>query len=210
MYDDSIIIITADHGEAFFEHGACDHGFTLYNEEIKVPLLMRFPSSMACAADMRFPPQLVDIGATILHLIDARFPYEVDGISLVASPSMGDNERKRQRIFSEEHMKGIPKVAMIEGRMKYIYNIPEERIVEAYDLLEDEGEGTNLVMVDRPDVVLDRKERDIRAWLSQKNEVRKGIARTRDQAMIDSRTLEQLKSLGYIQYEGDTGDEPPR
>ncbi|MGA1843667.1 MAG: sulfatase [bacterium] len=199
LYDDSIIIITADHGEAFFEHGACDHGFTLYNEETMVPLLMRFPSSMACTADMSIPPQLVDIGATILSLINARFPYEVDGLCLVASPRRGNDQRTRQRIFSEEHMKGIPKVAMIEGHMKYIYHLPEERIVEAYDLQGDEGECTNLVMADRPDGVLNRKGDEIRAWLSRKSGVRKGIARTQNQAEIDPRTLEQLKSLGYIE-----------
>ena len=33
LFENSVIIITSDHGEAFFEHGACDHGFTLYNED---------------------------------------------------------------------------------------------------------------------------------------------------------------------------------
>jgi len=65
LYDDSIIILTSDHGEAFFEHGECDHGFTLYNEEIRVPLIIRFPSSADSSINDRINPQLIDIGVTI-------------------------------------------------------------------------------------------------------------------------------------------------
>ncbi len=43
LYDSSLLVITSDHGEQFFEHGAWEHGYTLYNEEVKIPLVIKFP-----------------------------------------------------------------------------------------------------------------------------------------------------------------------
>jgi arylsulfatase A-like enzyme len=202
LFEDSVIIITSDHGEAFFEHGACDHGFTLYNEEIEVPLLMRLPDSMDFEINTQIKPQLIDVGVTLLNIIGAEFPYKVDGLSLITLRNDGNNEQKRHRIYSEEYMKGIPKAAMIEDDMKYIYHIPQESIVEIYNLSEDEGEEENQLMNDNLIASNVRKEKDIKTWLLHKEEQRNGISKKRQQTVIDPRTLEQLKSLGYIQHEG--------
>ena len=200
LYDDSIIIVTSDHGEAFFEHGECDHGFTLYNEEIEVPLIMRLPSSMDYAINEHAKTQLIDLGVTILDIIGAGFPYEVDGISILLPD---DGLHERQRIYSEEYMKGFPKVALIEGNMKYIFHIPEERIVEVYDLNKDDEEKNSLIGPGYPSDAYYRMKKEIRTWLEQKGALQKRISKKPDQAPIDPRTLEQLKSLGYIQYQGE-------
>ncbi len=203
LFEKSIIIITSDHGEAFFEHGACDHGFTLYNEEIKVPLLMRLPESMDSEININIKPQLIDIGVTILDIIGTEFPYEVDGLSLVSHGKKRMKEQVRKTIYSEEYMKGFPKVAMIEEDMKYIYHIPQEKIVEIYNLSKDEGEEENLLTNDALISSNDQnqKEKDILTWLHLREAQRNRISEKREQAEIDPRTLEQLKSLGYIQYE---------
>jgi arylsulfatase A-like enzyme len=202
LFEDSVIIITSDHGESFFEHGACDHGFTLYNEEIEVPLLMRFPESLDFTINDHFKPQLIDIGVTLLNIIGAEFPYEVDGLSFVSLDNKRNNEQTRQKIYSEEYMKGVPKVAIIEEDMKYIYHIPQEKIVEVYNLSEDEGEEENLLMNYNLIASNDQKKKEIRTWLHMKEAQRNRISKKREQAVIDPRTLEQLKSLGYIQYDG--------
>jgi arylsulfatase A-like enzyme len=203
LFKDSIIIITSDHGEAFFEHGACDHGFTLYNEEIKVPLLIRFPASFDFSIMEHKRPQLIDIGVTLLHLIGDGFPYDVDGRSLVSVSRKKDQESMRTRSFSEEYMKGIPKISMIEKDIKYIYHIPQGKIVEVYDLLEDDGEQNNLLDADSAVASYSQQEEDIQTWLDRNESMRNRISKQKHQAEIDSRTLEQLKSLGYIQYSGD-------
>ncbi|MGA1840536.1 MAG: sulfatase [bacterium] len=201
LFDDTIIIITSDHGEAFFEHGECDHGFTLYNEEIEVPLLMRFPHSMDLEINTHIKPLLIDIGVTLLDIIGAQFPYEVDGLSLVSQGKKRNREQKRQRIYSEEYMKGVPKIAVIEDDMKYIYHIPQEKIVEVYNLREDKGEKENLLMNEKIAASNEQREEDIGTWLHLKETRRDSISKKREQTEIDPLTLEQLKSLGYIQYE---------
>ena len=100
-------------------------------------------------------------------------------------------------------MKGFPKVALIEGNMKYIFHIPEERIVEVYDLNKDDEEKNSLIGPGYPSDAYYRMKKEIRTWLEQKGALQKRISKKPDQAPIDPRTLEQLKSLGYIQYQGE-------
>ena len=202
LYDDSLIILTSDHGEAFFEHGACDHGFTLYNEEIRVPLIIRFPTSFDFTINASIKPQLIDIGVTILDLMGAAFPYEVDGLSLISFGKKKGVVSPRKRIYSEEYMKGFPKVSMIERDMKYTYHISQERIVEGYDLAKDDTERQNLLKMDENVDSKGAIAKEIQAWLLRNEDFRNLISTKRDQAEIDPHTLEQLKSLGYIQYEG--------
>ena len=197
LYDESVIIITSDHGEAFFEHGACDHGFTLYNEEIRVPLLMRLPSSMPYIINEYCKPQLSDIGVTLLNLIGTKFPYQVDGQNLVSLSKKKTRQPTKKRIYSEEYMKGFPKVAVIENDRKYIYHIPQKRIVEVYNLANDDKEYNNLVSTYESGLK-GQEEKEIEDWLRRKAEWRDTIINQKEQAVIDPRVREQLKSLGYL------------
>ncbi|MBN2372275.1 sulfatase [bacterium] len=199
LYNDSVIILTSDHGEAFFEHGECDHGFTLYNEEIRVPLIIRLPPSASSEINDCILPQLIDIGVTILDMIGARFPYDVDGLSLLCAIKKGKVDQWRDAQFSEEYMKGFPKAAMIKEGIKYIYNIFEGRIVEVYDMADDDREQNNLAAAHSFSDFYACIEKQIQEWLTGKECLRNKISGKRDRANIDARTLEQLKSLGYIQ-----------
>jgi len=136
-------------------------------------------------------------------MIGAEFPYEVDGLSLVSPGKKRKAGQKREKIYSEEYMKGFPKVAMIQKDIKYIYHVPEGRIVEVYDLTEDDGEQNNLKIVGQFPDSYTHMEKEIQDWLISKERLRNKISKKRDQAEIDPRTLEQLKSLGYIQHEGE-------
>lgn len=71
-YDDSLIVLTADHGEEFHEHGGWWHGITLYEEQIHVPLIMKLPK--AELAGMRVPWQVreIDVAPTFAYLTKAR------------------------------------------------------------------------------------------------------------------------------------------
>ena len=86
--DDALVIVTADHGEAFNEHGALQHSTSLYEEVLRVPLLVRFPAGSPWAAHHgRSLPQrvsLADLFPTLLELAGARGPaYALDGRSLL-------------------------------------------------------------------------------------------------------------------------------
>lgn len=71
-YDDSLIVLTADHGEEFHEHGGWWHGITLYDEQIHVPLIMKLPR--AELSGMRVPWQVreIDVAPTFAYLTKAK------------------------------------------------------------------------------------------------------------------------------------------
>jgi len=76
------VIVTADHGDEFFEHGGKGHQRTLYREVVQVPLLVRVPGVTAGQVVDR-PVSLVDIMPTVLDLLGARGPAGLNGSSLV-------------------------------------------------------------------------------------------------------------------------------
>lgn len=67
-YDDTLIIVTADHGEEFWEHGGIGHGYTLYNEQLHVPLMVKLPKHDAGAKRLDALVELRDITPTILEV----------------------------------------------------------------------------------------------------------------------------------------------
>ena len=69
LLENSLVIITADHGEAFFEHGFFDHGNNLYNEEINIPLIIKFPDGMRCPDNTQRKVGLIDIVPTIAQIL---------------------------------------------------------------------------------------------------------------------------------------------
>ncbi|MBU4149065.1 MAG: sulfatase-like hydrolase/transferase, partial [Candidatus Omnitrophica bacterium] len=84
FYDDSVIVISADHGEAFGEHNLyCEHANTLYDELIRVPLIIRFPG--AAFKDKRVKRQVrsIDLMPTILNYSNLKIPQHLDGESLL-------------------------------------------------------------------------------------------------------------------------------
>lgn len=91
MYSNSIIIITSDHGEEFFEHGWISHGHTLYDEQLKVPLIIRLPDNIHKTSDEI--ANQVDIVPTILSLLEIPVPGHIDGRSLL-------NNKKRPDPYS--------------------------------------------------------------------------------------------------------------
>lgn len=64
--DDTLVVLTADHGEAFAEHGMLGHKHSLHTEEVHVPLILRWPGEVQAGAQVRDPVSLVDVAPTLL------------------------------------------------------------------------------------------------------------------------------------------------
>jgi arylsulfatase A-like enzyme len=106
LYDDTVIILTSDHGEEFNEHGGFWHGLTLYDEQIRVPLLIKWARNgeKAVRGADEGVARLIDVGPTILGLADIDVPEGMQGIDLRA-PYSTRLEKDRQ-VFSEEDHEG--------------------------------------------------------------------------------------------------------
>ncbi|MCH2101183.1 MAG: sulfatase [Planctomycetes bacterium] len=90
--DRDLLIITSDHGEEFYDHGQWLHGQSLYEEQIRVPLILRGPKipSGTVALD---PVQLIDLVPTIAAWIGSELPWPVQGVSLLSDPRPTGDER---------------------------------------------------------------------------------------------------------------------
>jgi arylsulfatase A-like enzyme len=70
LLENTLVIITSDHGEEFFEHGEIGHRRTLYEESIRIPLIMRLPGEIPAGSTVSSPARIYDIAPTIVDLLD--------------------------------------------------------------------------------------------------------------------------------------------
>jgi hypothetical protein len=82
MYDNTAIIVLADHGEEFWEHGGTDHGKTLYEEQLRVPLVWKLPGGSHKGARRDALVEMVDIAPTILEMVGAPLEPRFQGRSI--------------------------------------------------------------------------------------------------------------------------------
>jgi choline-sulfatase len=142
LADNTAIVVMADHGEAWGEHKTYFHGQDLFDEQLRVPLIIAVPGQEAQVLDDQVA--LVDVGPTLLDLVGAPVPAGMRGRSLLARIRGG--ERPPHPIFSEL----LPATAwphhaamMVDGKHKVIHRISDRRW-EMYDLSVDPGEHKNL------------------------------------------------------------------
>jgi hypothetical protein len=132
-----ILIVSADHGEAFGEHATFQHTKTLYEELIHVPLLVRGPGVAARKIDARVG--LIDLGPTILDVFGVDTPAAFEGQSLVPLLAGRDEALDRPLVIE-----GRLRRAMYVGDGLKVIEDERRKTVEVYDLGRDPGETTNL------------------------------------------------------------------
>jgi tetratricopeptide (TPR) repeat protein len=94
LYNDALIAVMADHGEALGEHGERSHGIFLYDETIHVPLLFKLPGAHPGAKRVQTRAGLIDITPTILDAAGLRIPEAVQGQSLLSLGKPGPVETR--------------------------------------------------------------------------------------------------------------------
>ena len=83
LADDTLVIFTSDHGEEFGEHGVVGwHSHTLYDELLRVPLLIRFPDGFAAGQTVEAQVRLLDLAPTITSAVGIEAPSTFEGIDL--------------------------------------------------------------------------------------------------------------------------------
>jgi arylsulfatase A-like enzyme len=195
LTENTILIITSDHGESFFEHGYGSHGFTVYNPEIDIPLIVKFPKSVKLPDIQDHNLELMDIPATILAILNYSFPYPVSGINLLNTPD------DRRAVFSEEmaeEYKGAPKIAMIKNGFKAIFRPQQQKVTELYNAATDKSETTNLVSR-HPDMAKKFAEEILSAQANRLRIKKELGLKTASKEIQDPGKINQLKALGYIQ-----------
>ncbi|HTY70882.1 MAG TPA: sulfatase-like hydrolase/transferase, partial [Actinomycetes bacterium] len=83
LYDGAAILLVADHGEEFWDHGSWQHGHTLYGELVRVPFVLKLPAGRQAGLRVRGAVQLADVLPTVLDLLGETVPKTVTGRSLL-------------------------------------------------------------------------------------------------------------------------------
>jgi arylsulfatase A-like enzyme len=163
--EESMIFVTADHGEEFLEHGSIEHGQTVYEESIKVPLVLFCPSYVAGPLRVEDQVGLIDVTPTILNALSIERPQHFEGKSLMplVSPDFGAfDESPRpcgipaECLISEAVIHRSEKKALRWPPWKLIFD-PFFGAAELYQITEDPNEITNLIET-RSDIASDLTE----------------------------------------------------
>jgi len=144
LYDRSTIVLLSDHGEGLGDHGEQEHGLFVYDEAIRVPLIIKQESNAGAGRRISDLVQHVDVVPTILELVKAPLPGNLRGRSL--KPLLEETGRLRERpvyseaLYAHYHFGWSELTALTDGRYHYI-SAPRE---ELYDLTSDPDQRENL------------------------------------------------------------------
>jgi arylsulfatase A-like enzyme len=199
IYDNTMIIITADHGEFFGEHGFQDHGYELYEEVLKIPLIIKYPSAASKKGVYEKKASLVDIMPTILNFVRIPLPGDIQGTDLFADTNSVLAEiyhREYPRPGREERFTRELKAVYMDN-YKFIkdYSQSSERRDELYDLERDAYESHNIID-DLPEQAK-AMEKELAEWYPP-GESQLFLS---EPAIMDQSTREGLQALGYLSDE---------
>lgn len=200
LYDNTLIIITSDHGEAFGEkHGDIieyNHGDHLYDTTQHVPLIIKLPTERDINHRISHIVQLIDIAPSILEFLGNNKYAPFKGVSLMDlikgqkrnksgisfSESASPLNTTQEKILNERRLSSVR-----TEKIKYIRNITGQR-QELYDLVLDPEEIKNIISENRQ--LAKESYQEIIENLGQETDSEKP-------ATIDPSVIDQLKSLGY-------------
>lgn len=215
LYDETLIVLTSDHGEQLGEkagaagNGSRDgdfygiHGNTLYDELLRVPLIIKLPGVQHSGKRVSSISRTIDIMPTMLDVLGLPTPPQLQGESL--RPSWERPGRKTGEAISESLSTRNEGKSVREGPYKYIVSMTTAEVnahgratiparpslVELYDLATDPGEKTNLIKKPGMAKVVTRLDALLRRRVAER------VGRS-SSVPIDPEALEQLRALGYV------------
>ncbi|HJS73211.1 MAG TPA: sulfatase-like hydrolase/transferase, partial [Vicinamibacteria bacterium] len=200
-YDRALIVVTADHGEGFYEHGFWQHSEVIYSEVTRVPLIVKWPENVRRGRESRVVDQL-HLFPTILEAASLETPLARKGLAAAE-----EAEALTEITWEGNETRGAAmKIAIRKGPLKYVATFEGDvsdpkfvsRLVreELYDRSRDPGETNDLYGKTAAASSRSGFQSDARRFLE---EVR--ARRSSDPAraiVLDEETRERLRALGYL------------
>ena len=192
LYDELTIVVTSDHGEEFNEHGGFWHGTTLYDEQVRVPLLVKLPNGRRGGTVVRHWVQSIDLMPTMLRQLGIEVPPGVQGGDLFVGTDVvyAEESHEGNVLESVRHLDGTDEHKLITA------NPDNPRGLEPLELYRvdlDPGEQQNLARTS-PDQVR----------VSTKALIQQRVQATEDAIVADSVELDDdvaahLEAIGYME-----------
>jgi arylsulfatase A-like enzyme len=206
-YERTLIVLAADHGESLGAHGIWfDHGGHLYEDELRVPLILRFPGGGHAGTRVARQVRLLDVAPTVLEVLGLAGTMPASGASLVELASGRADERERAS-YAISDISGNLSGFDIEGRRlslrtrghKLIWSSPHwldtlavGAAEQYFDLGRDPGETDDLRAGDRvPSAPFEDLQKQLHAW-------RDATATLTPEREVDDAVLQELRKLGYL------------
>ncbi len=217
IYDNATIILLSDHGEEFLEHDSWNHATDLYNEQIKIPLIIKFPNQKFRGKKISANVSLLDVMPTLLDYYGIDSHLNIAGKSLMGIIAGNDKSLDERfvvsSIFRSKPFSFLPgKIALIHKGFKLIFNEPLQKKTlayfhkdppfiskyELYDLKKDKNERVNLFGNKSKSKQIQRIFKTLVELVKQmkKNKIN---AVDRKKVKIPEELIEQLKTLGYLE-----------
>ena len=199
LYQNTLIVLSGDHGESLGEHGEKTHGFFVYNATMHVPLIIRLPENGA-ARTIGDLVSLVDLMPTVLAALGLEIPSQVQGRSLL--PELrGDNAARTRDLYGETFLPRLhfnwSELRATENAKYHFIDAPRP---ELYDLAKDPGEVHNLFAEKK--AVAEEMRSKLTALIREYSAGKEMAEKTG----LDPALMERLKSLGYAGFSG--GSDP--
>ena len=184
IYDNTWVIVTADHGELLGEHGKFRHGFYLYQEEIHIPLILKYPAGEVSPSRTDVMVQLNDVFAMILDRLQIPLPENIQASlpNNITHPILAETYPLN---FPSGHWRTI-----IQGNLKFLWNSKGKH--KLFDLSKPDGEDINLIK---------KHPQKASQMLAERDSYLAKLPRPGPSAPVrklDKQTSEALKSLGYV------------
>jgi len=193
LYDDALIVFTGDHGEEFYEHQGWTHGKTLYEEQLRVPLIVKLPGQASANAVAWAPARGLDLAPTVLDVAGIPVPQTMQGVSLWP----GAAQPRAEILFAELSFRANTIRSIRQGPRKLIVaqeGNPDGRglpPLALFDLQADPDEQQNLAERE-PDAA-----QALRAALDQVMTLAASQAVVPQTGELDAATRERMRQLGY-------------
>lgn len=195
LWDETLLLFVADHGEEFFEHGKTEHGRTLYEEQLRVPMVWKLPGGAGAGRRLETPVDQIDVAPTILEAAGLEVPAALPGRSLWRALAAGAPLEER------------PSTALLD-RLSYAYESIYDRGFKLIrrtdrDLYRERPLEQLFALAGDP---FERRDREAelpvrRALLESKLRAQRlalGPELAPSEAELDSELEETLRALGYI------------
>ncbi|MBD3233063.1 MAG: sulfatase-like hydrolase/transferase [candidate division Zixibacteria bacterium] len=216
VYDNTMIVFTSDHGEEFFEHYLWEHGQTMYDEVLHIPLIIKGPRiKQSGGTDSALVAQ-IDIAPTILDLLDIAIPRSWLGESFISrdtskcfvlSQAINGSVKVRQKQYVLESImtRRYKLIEIEDGHQHFEDNIIRGVPIDPrgvfpprnmFDRIEDPDEMNNLYGDPQYDSVIE----ELMVIDSLTDNIIEKSAIAVEQRELDSELIEKLKAIGYIDY----------
>ena len=204
LRESTIVVLLADHGTELFDHGSKGHRHTLFDELIRIPLIVRYPGHIPAGQRYGQQARMIDVLPTVLELVGLPAPTDVMGQSLAPLFS-GDTLQQDTMAVSELFSMGRALRSFRRPDRKAIMHEPTGATM-VFNLLTDPGERNPLS---------DANNQLGRAMLNDMQVTTKWLAECRTLLGTDTATTtlpehvqQRLKTLGYIDDDNDTEKTP--